>query len=405
MKKLWVILSVLTGATLNGASAGSLLLRRGLQSPYATNLMSARQFSAAPTFMPEQVEQGSLLQANQSFNKFKSLFYKPLPYGDPRRMYGTRTEGATGNDYAGAGSDKPEYSSKRIAAFLGLTGLTLLAGKSELEDTQERRRVSRLYTTYTTDVYGNSVLNLLRSKGPNSIQNRLYRSRKPVQEASDLADLVAIEARKNWEMSRAIFVEPQTLSALTAIAEQSPEALAKVVDIFAKAPPTNLCCSDAQRTFIKRLIDADTDGVHAEKLTTLLFSPMLTDENAIPKVQKWQGGWFTGKYVATGEQPNAAHNSLLRILASKSPQAAQVVTDRLLLLAKLVSKTNGVSALPFFTIAYLVDISPYAAQKFAQELPESLFIRMVEAQNIAQETADQLWQKLQATAASGRIQE
>lgn len=395
MKRIGAMLILVAGINLNGAGAGA--LRRGLQ----TTAGSLRSGSSLATFTPSAslpgVSSGSLLQP-------QSTFLSRLQTLPGARVYSQSITGqAAAASAGGAQADGGRYSARQVAALvLGLAG-----GATALDQFAPQwvkgEETTRLYDTYAAS-YG-SV--------PRFLQRRDKVTAGLSQEkAVDFAKLIA--SVKGADIAT-MFADPSTLASISMIVDKDPQAAKIVATKFAKEMRRGrleLCCSGPQQRLFRQFIDADTDGANAAMLAHNLsvsnMTPLLDSENKIAKTTQWQGGWWSGQYMVVGEDQAAAKKSLLRSLAAKNPQAAEDITD-VLLDFKLRWLTGEI---PFYTIAFLVDSSPYAAEAIAKKLmmiPPILFQTMVKKQNIAPEVADELLQKLQAKMAElespSRVQE
>ncbi len=400
MKSMRLLFLTLSIAQLN-AAAMSGALRRGLSQSTAL-----RGSSAMPTFTPSaatlSIPTGSLLQPKLFLSSQSSQLYM----GPTMRLYGQSTAG-----HAAGSQQQNRYSARQIAAVILGLGATAKTLASNIEDKElyKQHQLNKLYDTYAAQ-YG-SIAGLLKRE--DAVRTKMSLARIPEVAAVELAQLIATAKGSD---AVTIFTDPQAVATVSMLAAKDAQAEQILVDKFAQLIQngTVTCCANfAQRKLLGQFIDADVSGANALKLAIALPWPaslgsgaqswytLLKEDADIAKTQRWEGGWWSGKYVSTGENPTDGEQTVLRRLAAKNPQAAQEITDRIIAQSAL----KGYNELPFYTIAFLVSNSPYAAQKFAQNLSELQFAQMVAHQNIAPETANALWQELKVAPAAGRLQE
>lgn len=402
MKKiLYIAVVALTALELNGAALSALRSGRSqLQQALSRgSLAPAAQSFTAPAATPITGSQ-SILQPRGLSTLAAPAYVGPTTL----RLYGQRT-----TDYSDKGQ-QGGYSSRQVAAALLTLGIGGAALASKVEDTQKNKELyfNKLYGTYAAP-FG-SVAGLLKHEG--AVKTKIVLARDPETVAIDLAKLIATVKDTD---AGVLFTDPQAVISVSMIAAASAQAEQILVNKFAQLlnnGSLTCCTNDAQKNLLNQFIDDDTDGSYVLKLATALpwpaslgaaastWNTLLKQDADIAKTQRWEGGWWSGKYVSTGEKGDA-QQTVLRRLAAKSPQAAREITDRMVAQSKL----KGFNDLPFYTVDYLVNVSPYAAQTFAAQISELAFTQMVQAQNIAQETALALWQKLQDVHVSRRLQE
>jgi acetolactate synthase small subunit len=297
-------------------------------------------------------------------------------------------------------------SAARAAAFLLATGLTarVLQVQAEEERAETERRT--LYTTYAGK-YG-SV---------NGYLHQMPEVMKDLQKgkAVDLARLIAMYKK---EQAAAIFADAKAVAAIKQITQNDNQAamiitkqLAKLIDdTEVLRVNKKWCCSSELTGLLNQLIENDSNGEQARMLVqalnksqfTTVFDALLDNDLNIAKETITQGGfwgWF-GQTLVTGEDQQAAQASTLRRLVDKDPQAAIMITNKIIYNSSRYKNYQ----VPFYTIKYLVDHSPDAAQKFADKMSDEYVAQMAKQQNISESSAQELQHKLHAARAD-RLQE